>query len=110
MLLAGYVAYRLTIQFDVLIICAPIRQIWRVKVFLCYRREQHQARMAMPVVLVLERIINELFQVLSEFAHSRGSGKGFVIAEKGKNHIRFGPRKPVVWAAELVTTHAQTQF
>src|SRR5689334_19647563 len=105
-----YVADCLGVQFQVLIIHAAIRQVWSVQVFLRNRREENEAWISAAIILVLAGIVDELLQILFEFIYPPGPAKGFVVAEKSKNDVRFGPGEPIIRGAEVFATYTVAQF
>src|SRR6266700_8044181 len=73
-------------------------------------RKEDEPRRRLAVILLPESVLEELIQIFFEFVQPFRTGKRLVVAEKSKNHIRFGARQPFVRAAEALGPQADGQL
>ena len=64
----------------------------------------------MAVVLVFQRVADELIELPLEFGQTGRAGKRLIVTEKREHDVRFGPLEPIVWAAEVLAAHPDREF
>jgi hypothetical protein len=85
--------HRLRVQPQVLVDRrdrGPGRQVGRLVVLERDRREQHQPRGRLPVVLLRERVLDERVEVGFELRQAGLAGPRLVVPEEGEDHVGVG--------------------
>ena len=84
---------------SVLLQIAVVRRRGEVRVLMLLRRdrrEEDDARRALPAEVLGLRLLEKAVQILAELLQPALAGKGFIPAEEGEHHIRLHPREPLV--------------
>ena len=96
--------HRVGVELQVGIMRATISPVRPLQVFMRDRGKHHQFRSIDTVVFLLERVLDEGFDMFLEGVEAGGPGMGLVCAKEGEDHVglRTGEFKPVLADGRLV--------
>ena len=83
-------AHRLRVQLEPHVVLAAVRQIGIVEILVRDRREEHDARRRLAVVLLRQRVLIQSPSCCLNAASPACAGVRFVVAEEGEDHVRLG--------------------
>ena len=96
----GNISHRAGIIFNVCVVRGRIDEIRIGMLFLRDGRKEHDSRSTFAAVILLESVLDQLFEVAPKFLQAVVAFVRFIVAKEGKDHVGLFFAQPVIGRAE----------